>query len=487
MISIRQRLTRNLLVCLLLVVAVCGGTLYAMIAKTLRDEFDAALLAKARTLTALALREPTGTVEFEFSEEMIPAYSRSERPDYFQFWFVDGRPLHRSKSLGDKDLVRPAHLAKDHSFSEMVLPDGQRGRAVMLVFAPGKDLDDFARLPAGSAVIQSVPRVILMLAQHRSGLDRMLRRMLELIVSAGLFLPLMIALVVWLAVKKGLRPLDRLARETEAIDFQNLGHRFQEGHIPRELQPIGHQLNALIERLEQSFKGIQSAYDRERRFNDNVAHELRTPIAELHSLAEVALLFPRNREMSQKAHRETMAIARQMENLVAVLSSLTRYEAGIETVPREPVDLAEVIRQVWENWRERAAGRAMTCQCRIEDALTAPTHRIMLVSILDNLVSNAVDHGPAGGQIEILGMMDQGRVRIAIRNTNSTLVVEDLENLFEPFWQKDASRADNAHSGLGLSLVNAMCRVLGIDLATHLDEANIFSIDLLFREDPPAN
>ena len=142
--SIRQQLTASLLLSLFLVVAVCGTLLYVLIKKSLTRDFDAALLAKARALSALTMREPAGTVELEFSDEMMPAFARPDRPDYFEFWYEDGRPFARSRSLGSWDLPRPVHLADDHHLSDVALPDGHRGRAAALIFTPAKDPDDFA-------------------------------------------------------------------------------------------------------------------------------------------------------------------------------------------------------------------------------------------------------------------------------------------------------------------------------------------------------
>ena len=481
--SIRQQLIASLLLSLCLVVLVSGVLLYGLIKKSLTRDFDTALLTKARALSALVMHEPAGTVEIEFSDEMMPAFARSERPDYFEVWYEDGRPFARSRSLGSRDLPCPAHGVNDHHLSELILPDGQRGRAAVLLFTPAKDPDDFAQLPAAAArAARPAPRMILMVTQHRHALDQTLRHMFWLITAAGLFLPSIIALVVWLTVKQGLRPLNRLAQETEAIDSQNLGHRFEAERMPRELQPIGHRLNALLERLETSFKQIQAAYQRERRFSDNVAHELRTPIAELHSLAEVALLFPHNRELDQKAHQETLAIARQMQDLVSLLLSLARCEAGIEALDLGPVTLDELVQEVWEAHQERAARRGITCHRELESGLVVSTHPPLLRSMLENLIGNAVDHSPAGATMAIRVISHHGQVRVLIENANETLHPGDLELIFEPFWQKDASRAGAGHHGLGLSLVQSMCRALNIALAIKIADDHRVIAELCLGE-----
>ncbi len=468
--SIRQQLSISLFLGLFIVIAFCGLLLYALIRKALTHEFDATLLAKMRALSALIMREPAGTIELEFSQEMLPAFKRNDKPDYFQLWLENGTCFARSTSMKQRDLPRQVALTPNQSaLMDLVLPDGHPGRMATLLFTPAKDPDDYAKLNQGAASDQAAPRVVLGVAQHLDELNRTLRQVRLLILSMGLSLPLIMALIVWLTVHRGLYPIARLARETEGIDEQNLTHRFATEQMPQELQPIGQRLNALMERLEISFRQLQAAYLRERRFNDNVAHELRTPIAELHTLAEVALLFPHNPELGEKAHHESLAIARQMESLVTVLLSLARCEAGIEALQLSPLALDELVAECWAAHQERAQHKQLQCELHLLPAL-AQSQQQLLLSIIDNLLSNAIDHCPDGGLVRVEMTTETEQLQLTIENGNTQLTPEDLELIYEPFWQKDATRAGTKHHGLGLPLVRAICQQLKIDLAISLPD-----------------
>jgi two-component system sensor histidine kinase QseC len=114
-----------------------------------------------------------------------------------------------------------------------------------------------------------------------------------------------------------LRPLSSLAKRAETIHASSLQLRFPTDNIPVELLPIAQRLNDLLARLEASFA-------REQRFSADVAHELRTPIAELRTLAEVALKWPD--DVNQAALKEALNIALQMESVATGLMALARCD-----------------------------------------------------------------------------------------------------------------------------------------------------------------
>jgi two-component system sensor histidine kinase QseC len=481
--SIRWQLTMSLLLSLWLLIAISDGLLYVMTEKSLTREFDVALFAKANALSALATHDAKGSVELEFSDEMMPAFARSKNPDYFEFWYKDGRTFARSRSLRQNHLKRPENPPNGAKVANLTLSDGRWGRAVWLVFRPAKD-PDVAPEPNGQpSQAHSAPQLTLMLAQHRDSLDHILNKMLWLIAGTGILLPLLVAVIVLLTVKRGLRPLERLARETEAIDSQNLGYRFDETRMPGELQPIGRRLNALIERLEISFKQVQETCERERRFNDNVAHELRTPIAELRALSEVALMFPDDREMGQKARQETLDISFQMERLVSALLMMARCEAGIESLNVEPVDLGELVARTWGHYRERALRRGIHFTQEIPSNARGQADLTLFNSVMNNLISNSVDYCPEKGAIRITAKEAEDGLELRVANTNDSLIEDDLAWICEPFWRKENSRASSSHSGLGLSLAKSICRLMSIELSASLNNGD-FIVELRLPHAP---
>ena len=124
-------------------------------------------------------------------------------------------------------------------------------------------------------------------------------------------------------VMSGLSPLRRLADYTATIDSKSLGSRYNTAHLPDELQPVVRRLNELLERLEHAFA-------REKHLTADMAHELKTPIAEFRSLSEVALKWPDDAGFVNSALADACEISKQMDRIVSVLLALGRCESGIQ-------------------------------------------------------------------------------------------------------------------------------------------------------------
>jgi signal transduction histidine kinase len=282
-------------------------------------------------------------------------------------------------------------------------------------------------------------------------------------------------LLVVAGVRRGLRPLDQVAAQAMRIDAGSLHSRFRLEGLPAELHPIAARLNDLLERLS-------AAFERERRFSADVAHELRTPIAELRALAEVALLSPGSQD--RRPFEDVLAATLQMENLVTALLSLARCESGRQPVTLEPIALGEALREAWAPLAARARARKL----RVDQApcdVVVSADRLLLSSILGNLLANAVEYAPAGGTVGWT-LNEGAAVELVVSNSNDTLEAADLAHVFEPFWRKDAARADGTHGGLGLSLVAAFARLIDAEVRLELVAAEVRARLLLRRPPGPA-
>ena len=133
--SIRQELTRSLLVALVVLLLVGGFATYFGVRAFLVSQFDAALVGKGRALTALVELED-GRIQLELTDEMLPAFERSEDPDCFQLWIEGGEALERSHSLRGRNLPHRALVGPSEEIFDLDLPDGRRARAVAIRFRP---------------------------------------------------------------------------------------------------------------------------------------------------------------------------------------------------------------------------------------------------------------------------------------------------------------------------------------------------------------
>ncbi len=451
--SIRRRLTRELLA-VSLVLLVGGWVAFFFAArKELFEQLDATLRARALTLTTLTVWE-RGSLRLEAADRLGREFGLARPRDFFEVWDADGRPLLRSESLAGADLAPPPAAAGRRVSWNVNLPPGRRVRAMALYFQPRQEADGRTALPPAAEVRLAV-------ATTRQELDEALA---ELLTIAGLGGILLVGVVLWgvpRVLRRGLRPLDAMAERVAGIEVDSLARRLEVSDLPQELRPIAARLNELLARLEASF-------ERERRFSADLAHELRTPIAELRSLAECALKWPEAREPS--TDRDVLASARHMETLVTQLLALARGEQGQVQARLVKSQLDEGVREAWAPFAARASARSLQLYLELAP-VAAVVDPFILRSILNNLFDNAVDYTPAGGEIRVsLETVGTG-ARLRLANAVDGFEAADLPLLFDRFWRKEAARSGQQHLGLGLPLARTYALAMGWSLSAALEPA----------------
>lgn len=464
MTSLRRSLQTRLMVALVLLLGAAGLGLFLFLRGVLVAQFDAALADKARILAGLVKIESDGRIDTELEDAFMPEFEREGSPEYFELRTAQGAVHVGSRSL------RGARLADTDARQELVfwdlrLPDGRLGRAAALRFAPV--LEHSGRRPKTPLLSPPERRLTMIAARERAPADRALAGVSVALFGLGVLLVLAVPMAVIPVVRRSLRPLDDVADRASTIDARRLDARFATDGLPVELRPIALRLNDLLERLSASF-------ERERRFSADVAHELRTPLAELRTIAEVSLGSDGLAPETTAALRDVQTAAEQMERIVSALLSLARCEAGRQPVQVASVDLLRAVADAWAPFA--AAARAKRLSVSFPDR-AAPVaicaDRALLAAILANLLSNAVDYTPERGRIACAITQDNDAVELRIENTQIGLSSSDLAHLFDPFWRKDEARTGGAHAGLGLSLASAFARLLGAQIRAALPRADL--------------
>ncbi len=446
MISIRARLTRQLVVVLLILEAAGGTALYFAAQDPVYDAFDEALNARAEAVSTLTT-VTTGGVRVAIPETFFKGVDGHKPRDFFEIWDAAGRVLARSDSLEGGDLPRRTGLAGNPGYWELTLPDGHPARAEGFVFQP-------PAVPGGVLP----PPLTLVVASRISHIAEDLWEVVWITVGTALVIFAATLLVVPRVLRRGLRPLDTLGEQMGRIQADALSERVTTGGLPPELAPIAERVNALLARLELSF-------ERERRFSADLAHELRTPVAELKSAAEIALRWPDARD--SQTDRDVLAVANHMESLVTHMLAVSRGESRLMPIERVPIDLKAEVENQWAKVDLAARAESLTPILALE-AITVDGDVVMLRSILTNLFDNAVDYARRPGSIEVSITQDDHATRIRVGNSAPELEMANLPQLFERFWRKEAARTGGRHLGLGLPLAREMASALGWALTADL-------------------
>lgn len=441
--SIRRRLTLTLALALGGLLALAGAVVWWLVRTELTAQFDASLTAAAQVIAA-STEVDDGELEVDDDLLQIDGFSSRNPDSFYEVRDPHNRPAVRSPGTGRELFAAlPAPPREAPIFHALTLPDGQPARAVLMRFDP--DDDKHGRFRDS----------ILIYARRSEALHDTLATLGLVMTGTGLTALLGLVPLINSTLKQGLKPLTELARRASHIDATRLSERLPETGTPQELQPITAALNALLARLEHSFA-------RERRFSSDVAHELRTPLAELRSLAELAERWPEH--ATPEAFAQVRAITEEMTTLTATLTSLARIDAGTETVTLSPVELSALVTGILARGRATAEARQLRLITRLPavHARTSADHWRVIAS---NLIGNALDHAPAGSEVYLT--LDGATLLVC--NQAPDLEAADLPLLHERFWRKDASRSGYGHSGLGLSLAYSLAELLRHRLDARLD------------------
>ncbi|HJP66145.1 MAG TPA: ATP-binding protein, partial [Actinomycetota bacterium] len=257
----------------------------------------------------------------------------------------------------------------------------------------------------------------------------------------------------WMVAGGALRPVERMRREAAAISASEPARRLPVPATGDELTRLGTTLNAMLDRLQESF-------ERERRFVDDASHELRTPLSVLKMELELAGARSRTPEELEQALRNALAETDRLVRLAEDLLVLARTEHGRLPLRREPVSLADLLDRVCSSHRPRArsAGVQLNVVAVPEEPVAADPVRLR--QAVDNLVDNALALTPPGGSVNVEAVREDGRVGIAVEDTGPGFDPRMLEEAFEPF-ARPTGRGARDGSGLGLAIVRAIAEAHG--------------------------
>lgn len=424
--SIRKRL----LIAVLFIVTVFWVLVEAVMVFSIKDEVDEMFdsqLAQAAAMVAEISLTPLHKYD---GEPLVLSRSvfghKYERKISFQIW-RDGRLLARSQSAPawrvSPGLGYSAASVNGHHWHLFGLQEGD------YVIYAGEDYEIRRELLENILIGSSV---LLLMA-----------------------LPI-IAAIIWFAIRRGLAPLTRLAREVRRRSPAQLQPIHPEG-APVEVAPLVSSLNTLLARLE-------DALERERRFTADASHEMRTPLAAIKTQAQVALRARNDREMEQALRgivRGVDRISHLMEQMLILARLEPDQKGGVQeldlkqVVEKEVADLGKLAREKGVDLTYQQAGE--------RDAWVFGGHKAGISVLVRNLVDNAVRYTPEGGKVIVL-LEDAGDAFVLRVSDNGVGVpMPDRARIFDRFHRQLGQDSDGC--GLGLSIVKRIVELHHAGLA----------------------
>lgn len=418
--SIRGRLTVILIgmTCLVWLFAVIW--IHVSTQSRLQKVLDARLMEAARMVNSLLTERrvevsPDGDGG-QLSLKPLDDFPIYESQLFCQIWALNGKLVGRSESAPGERLTNVAN-----GFSDTIVA-GERWR----VFA----------------IENTQLGVRVMVGDSVSVRKHLVQNVVTGVVLPALLLLPILAILIWLCVRRGLNPLSSLARTLSKRDARDL-RPLPEDNLRSEIAPAVSALNDLFHRVEE-------ARERERNFAIFAAHELKTPLAGLKTQAQIAE-GAKDDAMRANAVRQIAAGVDRTSRLVNQLLDLAALETGDELEPPAPEPACQLLVSISTDMRMLAAHRGVKIELPNNLPLVSMQYPHLFTLAMRNLIENAVNHSPEGGTVRCNLEKADDRLIFTVEDDGPGIPPQEMAHVTERFY-RGSNRSENG-SGLGLAIV----------------------------------
>ncbi len=301
------------------------------------------------------------------------------------------------------------------------------------------------------------PAVRLIVGVDVAPYEHTLRAFLVALTLLSLGAMVMVMALGWWIARIGLRPLQRLSAEARALRPKTLSQRLQVERLPVELEDLTVAFNGALGRLEDAYQQLEG-------FNADVAHELRTPLANMIGGTQVALSRPRSAGEFQETLQSNLEELECLRSIVNDMLFLARADQGEAATGLTSADVAHEVEMTIEFFEPLLDETGTTVAIEGELRAQATMNIALFRRALSNLLQNAIEHSDAGARLVVTITQHASAIWIAVTNPGATIAAPHLPRLFDRFYRVDSSRHDTGEihgHGLGLAIVKAVASMHG--------------------------
>lgn len=433
-VPIRWRLSALYTALTIIVLAIFSGAVYIGMQRQLSNQLDEDLKSQA-ALAVLAVNPTSFETQYEFTDE---ALFRLILPSGDVYYYRGTQDLSASP-LDSSDIL--AALSGRTAYNTVEY----QGKKLRVISVPLQRQD--------GEIVAAVQ-----LGYPLSRIDdplNVLVKALFVIAPAAIFAA---AALGYMLAGRALQPVSRITSLASEIDGDDLHERLNLDLPHDEIGRLASTFDSMLGRIDQAFQ-------RQKQFTGDAAHELRTPLALMRSQIDLAVSQGETPEDFRDALNALDGDVGRMTALVGTLLSLARADAGELHLNRDTFDLADVAEDVVEQLQPIAEENGLTLTTQF-----APTQveadADMLIQVLVNLLDNAIKNTPTGGTITVETRIDHGRALLIVRDTGIGIPAEHLDRIFDRFYRVDTGRArSRGGSGLGLAICQSIAHAHGGEIA----------------------
>ncbi len=329
--------------------------------------------------------------------------------------------------------------------------------------------DDTARMI--TAVIG--PGTILQIAESFEDADEYLEIFRNLFAILTGVLIIASAFIGWYLSKRALRDMADVTQTAEEISRGSYDRRVElKGHF-KEIEKLGVTFNTMLDRIQILLRSMKE-------INDNIAHDLRSPLARIRGIAEMTLTDEKSIKDYKDMAVNTIEECDSLIEMINTMLDITEAEAGVNGTTDEDFNVVTIITEACELFRPIADEKNIEITYNLPDALPFQGSKKKMQRIVTNILENAIKYTPEQGNVAVSAKTENGEVQIIFNDTGIGISDTDLPHIFERFYRCDRSRPQGG-IGLGLSLVKAYTGAMNglISVTSAVNQGSTFKLNFV--------
>ncbi len=431
---------------------------YVLITENLKDRLDRRLSDKISEFEAIYNLQGIEEVK---SAALIESQAAGEKKIFFRLLYASGVAFSSSnmsywQAIGiDRQAVKQLVEGRSRVYETLTIAGrSDRVRIAYGVIGNGIVVQLGYSMETDTAFIAIFKRIFLV-------------TMLALILTA--------VLVGWFMARRALSGVEAVTRTARQISESDLSRRVPVMARHEEIDRLAVTFNQMLDRIEKLVVNI-------REMGDNIAHDLKSPVARIRGLAELSIAGNTEDSDDTTLAGSTIEECDRLLEMINTMLVISKTDAGAADMRVEPVDIADVARGAATLFEPLAEDKGLSLECRAAEALMVSGDLKLLQRALANLVDNAIKYTPAPGTVDICAgrdMKDPERINVSVKDSGIGIDAEDLPKIFRRFYRCDRSRTA-AGAGLGLSLARAIARAHGgtVTVASQPGAGSVFTFSL---------
>ena len=331
------------------------------------------------------------------------------------------------------------------------------------------DDDDKARMI--TAVIG--PDTILQIGESLEDADEYLEIFRNLFVILTGVLIIASAFIGWYLSKRALRDMADVTQTAEEISRGSYDRRVEVKGQFKEIQKLGVTFNTMLDRIQILLRSMKE-------INDNIAHDLRSPLARIRGIAEMTLTDEKSIKDYKDMAVNTIEECDSLIEMINTMLDITEAEAGVNGTTDEEFDVVTIISEACELFRPVADEKRIELTYSLPDVLPFQGAKKKMQRIVTNILENAIKYTPEQGKIAVSATAENGKIQIVFNDTGVGIPDEDMPHIFERFYRCDRSRPQGG-VGLGLSLAKAYTGAMNgfINVTSAVSKGSTFTLSFV--------